>query len=332
MNCHSNQITVLNHNLKCFIFNFQAFGKTKCIFIQNNTKKCLKKHKGCTDKSRHHRRLTENGTPKTIEELNERIETDNVVVDVKEHVCKNDPGMPEIDSAGDNKLIETEVREIEHQEDRKGRSKLTTDDAGHQSEALLEGEDHDNDSNTDKETENVDSSKLGEVNYEGSGNTGKCEQEVEEDSKFTETTNSIRNKAELEKGSGLEVKIENSVHSRSDDEKRGRDFYKPYYTMKKIKPSTKRQNSIKIASEQSIYQHFTMTKRQLSLDSALEECNHKNVTNSGVDFPFPVHSINQHKIQAGVKLGLYDQHALEKLETMKPRKSARKRLPSLNVE
>lgn len=88
----------------------------------------------------------------------------------------------------------------------------------------------------------------------------------------------------------------------------------------------KRTSSVESANKQSIYQHFTMTKRQLSLDSALR-IEHKARPTNTIEFPFPVQSINEHRIKAGVKLGLYDQRTLEKLE--KSRKSSKNKLPNL---
>ena len=109
-------------------------------------------------------------------------------------------------------------------------------------------------------------------------------------------------------------------------------FSKQYYPSHQIshKKHRTKSESLENTNKQSIYQHFNLTKRQLSLDSALTGGNNKSTQAKSIDFPFPVHSINEHKIKAGMKLGLYDHTALEKLE--KTRKIHKTKLPNLTFD
>lgn len=106
------------------------------------------------------------------------------------------------------------------------------------------------------------------------------------------------------------------------------NYPKRYYPSSQVLHK-KRTSSVESANKQSIYQHFTMTKRQLSLDSALR-IEHKARPTNTIEFPFPVQSINEHRIKAGVKLGLYDQRTLDKLE--KSRKTSKMKLPNLTSD
>lgn len=110
------------------------------------------------------------------------------------------------------------------------------------------------------------------------------------------------------------------------------EFSKQYYPSGHLSHKKQRTSSesVESSNRQSIYQHFMMTKRQLSLDSALSSENNQATPTKSIEFPFPVHSINEHKIKAGMKLGLYDQKALEKIE--KTRKLHKSKLPSLSYD
>ncbi|XP_053378296.1 uncharacterized protein LOC128548041 [Mercenaria mercenaria] len=109
-------------------------------------------------------------------------------------------------------------------------------------------------------------------------------------------------------------------------------YSKQYYpsSHKSHKKQRTHSESVGNTNKQSIYQHFTMTKRQLSLDSAFSCESNTTTPTKTLEFPFPVHSVNEHKIKAGMKLGLYDQKALEKLE--KTRKIPKTKLPNLTFD
>jgi hypothetical protein len=111
-----------------------------------------------------------------------------------------------------------------------------------------------------------------------------------------------------------------------------KQYYPSWRSEVPVISSRRRINSAESDSKQSIYQHFTLTKRQLSLDSGFhdEDKNQKPVQN--LEFPFPVQLFNEHKIKAGMKLGLYDKKTLENLEKSLKRKSLKKKMPSLRVE
>lgn len=96
--------------------------------------------------------------------------------------------------------------------------------------------------------------------------------------------------------------------------------------------SRRRVNSVETESKQNIYQHFTFTKRQLSLDSGLLAEEKTNMYSHTLEFPFPVQLFNSHKIKTGIKLGLYDKTTLERLEKSQRRRSLKKKLPLLNLE
>jgi hypothetical protein len=109
-------------------------------------------------------------------------------------------------------------------------------------------------------------------------------------------------------------------------------YSKQYYPSNQIshKKHRTKSESAENSNKQSIYQHFNLTKRQLSLDSAFSGGNNKSAQAKSIEFPFPVHMINEHKIKAGMKLGLYDHKALEKLE--KTRKIPKTKLPNLTFD
>ncbi|KAL4225982.1 hypothetical protein ACF0H5_013969 [Mactra antiquata] len=301
-----------------------AFGKTKCIFIQNSTKKHPWKHKGVNDKTRHQKnelgKLEEENSGKEKAEDGEQVFKDNSdQIDTNTANKRNDNGTDDV------KNDKTERGDSEIDENDTGQS-CKLDDAVESKHYVVQEDDEAVFVENKVDEGNHISSEDGRKNDDN--NTDKVEG-------GNEGTDVVSSKTDVNKEGCIENKIgkcSENTENKPANECKVNEKYRPYHPLKINKSSSKRHSSVKMANKQSIYQHFNMTKRQLSLDSALEESTQTNKTKYSADFPFPVHSINQHKIQAGMKLGLYDQNALKNLETLKPRKSGRKRLPSLNID